>query len=238
MQTIPNRRRRHLTKPAWEDLVDLGVERDNAEPLYRQLYFGLRTAILDRRLRPGTKLPSTRDLAGRVGVARMSVVTAYEQLLAEGYAVGLVGAGTFVSADLPEPVAAGVAEPPGRKRATTPRAARRAERLGVDLEPDATGRVPFGTGFGHVDLCTLDAWRKLTIRAMREPGRVDLGYSDPQGLPDLRLALCATSGRHGAYVASPNRSWLPRAASRRSISRSALHSTPAIRSGLRTPAIP
>jgi GntR family transcriptional regulator/MocR family aminotransferase len=179
-----------LATPAWEDLVDLGAERDSTVPLYRQLYLGLRKAILDRRLRPGTKLPSTRGLADRLGVARMSVVTAYEQLLAEGYTVGRVGAGTFVSADLPEPVAAGVVEPARRNLLTTPRVARRADRLGVDLEPDATERVPFGTGFGHVDLRTLDAWRKLTMRAMREPGRLDLGYSDPQGLSDLRLALC------------------------------------------------
>ena len=64
----------------------------------------IRSAILARRLSPGTKLPSTRALAGRLGLARASIVSAYEQLLAEGYLTGKVGSGTYISSDLPEPI--------------------------------------------------------------------------------------------------------------------------------------
>ena len=62
-------------------------------PLYRQLYEQLRAAILDGRLEPGAKLPSTRILAEELAVARNTVMGAYDQLLAEGYLEGAVRLG-------------------------------------------------------------------------------------------------------------------------------------------------
>jgi GntR family transcriptional regulator / MocR family aminotransferase len=69
----------------WADLYAFEVMRADETPLFRQLYQQLRSAILSRRLRPGTKLPSTRELASQLGVSRSVAVCAYEQLLAEGY---------------------------------------------------------------------------------------------------------------------------------------------------------
>ena len=66
-------------------------------------------AILERRLRPGAKLPASRALAERLGLSRTAIVAAYEQLLAEGYATGRVGSGTYVATDLPD-------KPDGRAR--------------------------------------------------------------------------------------------------------------------------
>ncbi|HLM55823.1 MAG TPA: winged helix-turn-helix domain-containing protein, partial [Pyrinomonadaceae bacterium] len=71
-------------------------------PLYRQLYESLRAGILDGRLRPGARLPSTRELASTLSVSRNTVMNAFEQLLAEGYLEGHVGSGTFVTRSLPE----------------------------------------------------------------------------------------------------------------------------------------
>ena len=70
------------------------------EPVIRQLYDQVRKAIVEGALKPGGRLPSSRDFAATLGVARASVVAAYDLLLAEGYAVGKVGSGTFVSGDL------------------------------------------------------------------------------------------------------------------------------------------
>ncbi len=64
-------------------------------PVYRQIYDGLRAAILAGRLAPGAQLPSTRTLATGLGIARTTVVAAFAQLLAEGYLEGKVGAGTY-----------------------------------------------------------------------------------------------------------------------------------------------
>ncbi|MEJ1979317.1 MAG: winged helix-turn-helix domain-containing protein [Acetobacteraceae bacterium] len=59
--------------------------------------------ILSGAAAPGSRLPATRLLAAKLGMSRTSVVGVYEQLLAEGYAEGRAGAGTFVSRDMLEP---------------------------------------------------------------------------------------------------------------------------------------
>src|SRR5574338_611692 len=78
------------------------LDASSSEPLYRQLYDALRRAILTGQLKPGTRLQSTRELAAELGVSRNTVLTAFEQLLAEGYLEGKTGSGTFVSTALPE----------------------------------------------------------------------------------------------------------------------------------------
>jgi len=72
--------------------------------------------VLSRALAPGARLPATRALAAWLGAARASVVAAYDQLLAEGYIVGRIGSGTYVSTDLPEPPAG----PAPRRRTPRP----------------------------------------------------------------------------------------------------------------------
>ncbi|HEV2735439.1 MAG TPA: winged helix-turn-helix domain-containing protein, partial [Longimicrobiaceae bacterium] len=78
------------------------VDRRSGVPLHRQIYDGLRRAILDGMLRAGQRVPSTRALALELEVSRFPVLTAYEQLLHEGYLEGRVGSGTFVRAAPPE----------------------------------------------------------------------------------------------------------------------------------------
>jgi GntR family transcriptional regulator / MocR family aminotransferase len=70
--------------------------------LYRWLYQELRSAILSGNLRPGSRLPATRDLAAQYGLSRPTIVTAFDLLRAEGYVEGKVGSGTYVSKTLPE----------------------------------------------------------------------------------------------------------------------------------------
>src|ERR1051326_4424567 len=89
-----------MHSPGWAELHGWRLDRSGGEPLMRQIYGQVRSAVLSGALRAGTKLPSSRAMAARLGVARASVVAAYEQLLAEGYAEGRHGSGTFVAADL------------------------------------------------------------------------------------------------------------------------------------------
>ncbi|MDC0659625.1 PLP-dependent aminotransferase family protein [Leisingera sp. SS27] len=79
-------------------MIDLSgmVSEGRAEPLYQQIVSALRRRISDGRLRLGTRLPSSRALAQDLGVARSTVVTAYDQLVAEGFAEPRQGAGIFV----------------------------------------------------------------------------------------------------------------------------------------------
>src|SRR5262245_59806367 len=78
----------------------VALDRRLARPLHCQLYDGYRQAILDGRLRPGQRLPSTRTLARELQISRLPVVMAFEQLVAEGYLESRVGAGSFVSSAL------------------------------------------------------------------------------------------------------------------------------------------
>src|SRR5499433_4470465 len=76
--------------------------REPGTPAYRWLYTALRAEILDGRLRPGARLPGTRDLANQHGLSRGTIVNAFEQLKSEVYVEGTIGSGTFVSKVLPE----------------------------------------------------------------------------------------------------------------------------------------
>ena len=66
------------------DLI-VGIDPAAAEPLHRQAYSGIRAAILEGRIGPGIRVPSSRALAETLGLARNTVTGAYNQLLAEGY---------------------------------------------------------------------------------------------------------------------------------------------------------
>lgn len=94
--------------------MPIELDRTSAEPLYRQVATSLRRTIDDGRLRQGQQVPSVRVLAGRLGVGRLTIETAFEQLTAERYLVGRVGFGTVVA---PEPP--GLVNPwAGRSRRT------------------------------------------------------------------------------------------------------------------------
>ncbi len=82
--------------------VVLALDRGSSasEGLTRQLYAQLRAAILSGQLKAGERLPPTRALARTLGVARLTVATAYDWLRAEGYVYGRVGAGTYVATAL------------------------------------------------------------------------------------------------------------------------------------------
>src|SRR5580692_11481185 len=71
-------------------------------PLYRWVYEELRARILAGQLRPGLRLPATRDLAAQYGLSRPTIVNAFEQLQSEGYVEGRIGSGTYVSQTLPD----------------------------------------------------------------------------------------------------------------------------------------
>lgn len=81
--------------------LPLHLERAGSLPVVPQLVAQLRTAILGGQVQPGARLPSTRTLARILGISRGAVVTAYDDLLAAGYLVGRVEAGTYVSAEVP-----------------------------------------------------------------------------------------------------------------------------------------
>lgn len=83
-------------------IAGIQLLRGSATPLYSQLYDQLRAMIVSGRLRAGERLPAGRNLAKELGVARVIVSQAYEQLVMEGYVCGKTGAGTFVADPVPD----------------------------------------------------------------------------------------------------------------------------------------
>src|SRR5262249_9899932 len=78
------------------------LNRMSGKPLHRQLYESFCTAILRGILKAGDKVPSSRCLASEMGISRIPILTAYAQLLAEGYFKARRGSGTFVSSSVPD----------------------------------------------------------------------------------------------------------------------------------------
>jgi DNA-binding GntR family transcriptional regulator len=75
----------------------LALDRDRGEPISLQLARQLQDAIEAGRVVPGTRLPSTRSLATRLGVSRNTVLTAYAELTARGLIGARRGSGVFVA---------------------------------------------------------------------------------------------------------------------------------------------
>ncbi len=142
----------------------------------------LRDAIRSGQLPAGSKLPSTRALAADFGLARTTVVAAYEQLAIEGYVIAEQGAGTRV---------ADVAVLP-------------AESKDVQSPLRQSFDADFRPGEPDPSLFPRAPWGRSIRRVLREMDEGVLGYSDPQGLGVLRVALSGYLGRSRAVFVEPD----------------------------------
>ena len=195
---------RHRTAP----FVSVPLDSRSAAPLYRQLYERVRDLILRGQLAGGTQLPSTRGLAGELGLSRNTVALAYEQLLAEGYVVGRHGAGTFVSDTLPEQFFDTPAGRPGRPGDSQPRGvlSHRGEALcgGPEtLAQRARTPRPFERVLPALDAFPVRTWARLVARRWRDRPTELMGYGDPAGYAPLREAVAAYLEATRALRCSP-----------------------------------
>ena len=164
-------------------LAHLPVRRGHSDPLHKQIYDGMRRAILDGLLRPGQRIPSTRALAQDLAVSRLSVLTAFDQLRHEGYLVGRTGAGTFVSDALPDDrlqVSARLRSPPARVKAPSPT---------VAIAGDPWVMRPFRINVPALDKFPHSAWARIVARRAHAIKPRQLGYTHPAGLLELREAV-------------------------------------------------
>ena len=155
-------------------LLGLSLER-GGEPLSVQLAGALRRLILDRRIVPGGRLPSSRLLARELSVSRSTVVEAIEQLVAEGYAEGRRGSGIYVAPDLPE--------------AVLQSAAPRGPSQHPSRVPETEPILPFQPAAPDLRLFPHAEWAKLLERSWRDPAPRLLHRADPAGWFPLREAI-------------------------------------------------
>lgn len=166
------------TNPAPELLVDL--DRSAAGGLlHRQLEAAIRAGIRGGRLIAGSALPPTRALAASLGVSRGVVVTAYEQLTAEGYLTSRSGGYTTIATGpAPAPVPAPPVAPP----------------------------APISFGYGRTDVSQFPraAWLRSVRRVLTTAPTDRFGYTSGQGTPELRAALAEYLNRVRGADAHPD----------------------------------
>ena len=176
----------------------IALDRSSSTAFYRQLYNHISNAILSGRLAPGTRLPSTRELAEELDVARNTVLNAFEQLYAEGYLERRVGDGTYVSHQLPDDLLRVKNSQPVREHAKSNGESNSNYVASVSFMPLSVGDYngpprPFRTGTPALDAFPYKLWGRLLTRRWSTCAEQMLPYSDSAGY--LRYAL-VTSLRH------------------------------------------
>jgi GntR family transcriptional regulator / MocR family aminotransferase len=171
-------------------LQGLTLERSSGVPLYKQLETGLRKLILSGTLRARQKLPSTRELAGEIGISRITIKSVYEQLVAEGYVQATSGSGTFVADGLEIEVSPQV----GRLPDEAPRKINLTDRARSISSTNASVRQgktePFRPGVPALDLFPIKPWNKYLREATNTSYR-DLSYGSVKGNADLRRSIAS-----------------------------------------------
>ncbi|WIM13956.1 PLP-dependent aminotransferase family protein [Enhydrobacter sp.] len=191
-------------------VAPLGIALDPAAtvPLHRQIGEQIRRAILERRLAPGLKLPSSRLMAAELNCARGTVLAAIDQLVAEGYLVAQAGSGLSVAADLPDEmlVPSGVEERQEDRAMQAPVLSRRAVAALADDSPEEAvdgTPVAFPTGQPDRESFPFPLWAKLLEREWRQPAWTVAGAPHPFGHPRLRQAIAAYLGMARGFGCEP-----------------------------------
>ena len=166
--------------------------RDPGTPAGLWLCTALRAEILEGRLRPGARLPATRDLAGQHGLSRGTIVSAFEQLKSEGYLRGSVGAGTYVNEVLPDEWLQ--VRRTGRARPPAPdRARRNLSHFGRRARPvpeyESLPPRAFRANLPALDLFPTTLWAQVAARRLRRASASLLLACEPMGHGPLREAV-------------------------------------------------
>lgn len=190
----------------------LGLVLDPAasEPLHRQIGEQVRRAILERRLAPGQRLPSSRLMASELDVARGTVLLAMDQLIAEGYVVAQAASGLSVANDLPDEMLTAPrgqpAGPPTSDASDISALSRRARAALRDAMPGFgfdEAPLAFPTGQPDREAFPFALWAKLLEREWRRPGREAASAVHPFGHAGLREAIANYLGVARGFTCAP-----------------------------------
>jgi GntR family transcriptional regulator/MocR family aminotransferase len=179
---------------AYVPLAGIALDRQASCALASQLYQGVRAAILNRQLRPGMRLPSTRALASEFGISRNTAAAAYDQLVAEGYLEPRVGSGTIVARSLPDEIQ--MTRRSGGAAASRPnhggvRSTHLRSIPGMPVQPltFSGSSVPLAAGLPDTVAFPIHIWARLAARHWRRLPSKLLAYGDPAGYLPLRQAI-------------------------------------------------
>jgi GntR family transcriptional regulator/MocR family aminotransferase len=190
--------------------LGLALDPTAALPLHRQIGQQVRRAILERRLAPGQRLPSSRLMASELEVARGTVLLAMDQLIAEGYLVAQAASGLSVANDLPDEMLTappGKGAPPAAAPTTSAPALSRRARAALRDAPPAFGfddaPLAFPTGQPDRAAFPFALWARLLEREWRQPSWAVAGALHPFGHAGLRAAIAAYLGAARGFTCTP-----------------------------------
>jgi GntR family transcriptional regulator / MocR family aminotransferase len=195
------------------DALAFNLKPRSEEPIYRQLYFRLLSEIRTGAIKPGERLPPTRELARSLNVSRNTVLLVFDQLTAEGYLEGRAGSGTFVS----------LRPPPETRFATQPSRINPAVEDAANLDrshsfirfagvPETFVRMrrpqPFRINFPALDAFPIRLWAKQAATMYRRFDAQELssllGEGDPQGYWPLREQIARHVGHSRGIECTPD----------------------------------
>lgn len=166
------------------------IQLEGPEPLQHQLYQQLSQRIIQQRFPPGSRLPSSRQLAADLGISRNTVNSVYDQLKAEGFLQSQAGKGIFVHHDIdttrvfehstgtPAMASSGLPPLPDVQIGT--------------LRANGDGNLPFSPGLPDLDAFPIRAWNRVLHH--QESRRGLRGYDDFQGYRPLRQTIARYLG--------------------------------------------
>lgn len=165
------------------------ISKNDKVSIFQQIYESLRQAILSNRLRFGFRLPSTRSLAKEINVSRNTVMSVYDQLIAEGYLEGKTGAGTFVAKEFPAELRNIKKIEPQNNSKTNRNVSQRIqifEKISSGFATIEKKPRAFQTGFSALDEFPIEIWTRIASRKLRNIPRNHLDYCATQGYLPLR----------------------------------------------------
>nr|WP_272214361.1 PLP-dependent aminotransferase family protein [Marinicella sp. W31]MDC2879962.1 PLP-dependent aminotransferase family protein [Marinicella sp. W31] len=170
------------------DPLALDIEKDAPGPLFLAIAGAITRDIMRGRLKPGTRLPGTRALAGELDVHRNTVDAAYQELTTQGWLHAEPARGTFVAEDLPDNMVEPVA-------------------VSTPFEPAMVRpHLAFSDGAPDPNLVPDKALARAFRRALLSPAfRTGTDYGDARGTPVLRHALSSYLTSDRGVVADPAR---------------------------------
>lgn len=188
--------------------LTIALDHQSSLPLHQQLYEELRQAILNGRLLPRQKIPSTRSLAQSLGVSRTTVTQSYDQLLSEGYLESIVGSGTYVCAQIPDDLLH--SDPVTQDSPPTPAPIKlsgygdRLHQTPFSLQSSPEHPISFRYGQPALHHFPVALWRKLLSRyCMASSNWLDYA-TDFQGYQPLRQAIAQYLARARAVRCDPD----------------------------------
>ena len=165
-------------------MLGVCLDRQSEVPLRRQIYTALKERMLDGMLAADDALPSTREMAEHLSVARSTICEAYEMLIAEGYAISRTGAATRVAPGLR-------LDKTSETKPPRPKA------------PNYHIQVDFKTGQPDLKVFPRYAFEQVLNTSARDLLPAQLGYGGPHGLPELRSEISAWLYRSRGICADP-----------------------------------